>query len=96
LSQYIDFAQAFEQPAKSSDAAAAAKENVRKKQELERQQRLAPLRKEIDEINAEIQKLREELELQNQRDNSRIELERLRMQLEESRKVRQAPQPAQR
>jgi TolA-binding protein len=96
LSRYIEFAQAFEEPAKSSDAEMVAKENVREKQELERQQRLAPLRKEIDEINAEIQKLREELELQNQRDNSRIELQRLRMQLEESRKARQAPQPVQR
>jgi beta-lactamase regulating signal transducer with metallopeptidase domain len=96
LSRHIEFAQAFEQPAKSSDGAAVTGEKVREKEELERQQRLAPLRKEIDEINAEIQKLREELELQNQRDNSRIELHRLRMQLEESRKARQAPQPAQR
>jgi hypothetical protein len=88
--------QAFSRWFDASKVAALAGENVRAKQDEERQQRLAPLRKEIDELNAEIQKIQEELELQNERDKSRIELERLRKKLAESRKAREKAAPAQR
>jgi hypothetical protein len=77
----------------TSTETATSAESAREKQELERQERLAPLRKEIEEINQEINKIQEELELQSQRESSRLELERLRTQLEENRKAREKPQP---
>jgi hypothetical protein len=75
-------------PSVTSKDAATSAESAPENQELERRERLTPLRKEIEEINQEINKIKEELDLQSQRDRSRIELEQLRTKLEENRKAR--------